>query len=235
MAEIAEAGGCLAVDTRSARDLERGLERMILDRDLRLRLAREALDRPLRTWADYAGDVLGSMARHTALRRVYLGPISRLHSLSIRASSGWCGGWLRPSPKLGIDLQLVKWDDDRHDFAALTQADLDYLAKWNGPDGLRAKPLARDFAGHWLILPEVTVPLRPADGSLMDHAHRLGMKVGSIFFDLIRTRCGRTIRPGRCGISTTIWEMLSQSDLILSISKAAGVDLDKFYRARLAS
>ena len=121
---------------------------MILDRDLRLRLARDALDRPLRTWGDYAGDVLGSMARHTALRRVYLWADMTLHSSrSTRASSGWCGGLASALVELGIDLQLVKWDDDRHDFAALNQAELDYLTKWNGPDGLRAQPLARDFKG----------------------------------------------------------------------------------------
>ena len=136
MREIAKAGGCLTVDTRSPKALERGLERMILDRDLRLRLAQDALDRPLRTWADYAGDVLGSLARHTALRRVYLWTDLTLTQPFNTGVQRVVRGLASAFAKLGIDLQLVKWDDDRHDFAALTQADLDFLAKWNGPDGL---------------------------------------------------------------------------------------------------
>jgi glycosyltransferase involved in cell wall biosynthesis len=233
MGEIAENGGCLTVDTRSPKELERGLEKLILDRDHRMELARDALDRPLRTWNDYAGDVMGALARHTPLRRVYLWTDLTLQQPFNTGVQRVVRGLASAFIELGIDLQLVKWDDDRHDFAALSQADLDHLAKWNGPDGLRARPLARDFAGHWLILPEVTVPLRPADGSLMDHAHQLGLKVGSIFFDLIPHKMRENYPPGAMRHFYDYWEMLSQSDLILSISKAAGVDLDQFYRARL--
>ena len=79
------------------------------------------------------------------------------------------------------------------------------------------------------------MPLRPADGSLMDHAHRLGLKVGSIFFDLIPYKMPEIYQPATMRLFLDYWEMLSQSDLILSISKAAGEDLDKFYRAISAS
>jgi glycosyltransferase involved in cell wall biosynthesis len=58
MAEIAAAGGCLAVDTRSTAALKSGLERLILNPALRQELAASALRRPMRTWRDYAAGLL---------------------------------------------------------------------------------------------------------------------------------------------------------------------------------
>jgi glycosyltransferase involved in cell wall biosynthesis len=63
MAELAAAGGCLAVDTRSTAALKNGLERLILNSALRQELAASAIRRPMRTWRDYATGVLATLRR----------------------------------------------------------------------------------------------------------------------------------------------------------------------------
>ena len=69
MAEVAAGGGCLTVDTRSVTALAAGIERLSLDRALRQRLAREAAQRPMRSWGDYAEAIAGALDRHVAIRR----------------------------------------------------------------------------------------------------------------------------------------------------------------------
>lgn len=64
MAEIAAGGGCLAVDTRSTLALKSGLERLILDASLRRELAASAIQRPMRTWRDYAEGLLAMLQRY---------------------------------------------------------------------------------------------------------------------------------------------------------------------------
>lgn len=61
MDEIARGGGCLQVDTRSEGAIREAIARMIDDRELRTRLAREARSRNLRTWHEYAAAVVSHM------------------------------------------------------------------------------------------------------------------------------------------------------------------------------
>ncbi len=68
MAEVAAGGGCLQVDTRSDSALQEGLTRLILDRELRERLAARAVVRPIRTWLEYAGEVVAALDRAPGLR-----------------------------------------------------------------------------------------------------------------------------------------------------------------------
>jgi glycosyltransferase involved in cell wall biosynthesis len=56
-AEIAEGGGCVLVDPRSDESIAGGMRRLLLDDALVERLAREARDRPNRTWDDYATEL----------------------------------------------------------------------------------------------------------------------------------------------------------------------------------
>ncbi len=64
MAEIAAAGGCVAVDTRSTAALKDGLERLILNPALRQELAASALRRPTRSWRDYGAGLLAILRDH---------------------------------------------------------------------------------------------------------------------------------------------------------------------------
>jgi FkbM family methyltransferase len=63
MREVAEGGGCVMVDTASVPALTEALLQLTDDPALRERLAREAIARPVRTWQDYATDVITRLAR----------------------------------------------------------------------------------------------------------------------------------------------------------------------------
>jgi len=58
LAERAEGGGCLVVDTRSWRALALALKTMAEDHGLRARLQQELAHRPLRSWTAYAAELL---------------------------------------------------------------------------------------------------------------------------------------------------------------------------------
>lgn len=62
MAEVAAPGGCLTVDVRDPAALRAGLVRLVGEADLRRRLRREITRRPVRTWSDYARELVGHMA-----------------------------------------------------------------------------------------------------------------------------------------------------------------------------
>ena len=69
MAEIAEGGGCLTVNVNDFEALKAGLLRMAVDGELRGRLCSEIAIRGLRTWSDYAQDVVNVLQEVDSERR----------------------------------------------------------------------------------------------------------------------------------------------------------------------
>lgn len=63
MREVAEGGGCMMVDTADVPAITQALLQLTSDAALRARLAQEAISRPVRTWRDYASDVITRLAR----------------------------------------------------------------------------------------------------------------------------------------------------------------------------
>ncbi len=63
MAEVAGGGGCLQVDTCNEAEVAKAISRLAQDDSLRQRLAAEAVQRPFRTWDDYANDFALLMAQ----------------------------------------------------------------------------------------------------------------------------------------------------------------------------
>ena len=71
MAEVAQGGGCLAVETADSTALAQAILRLAEDDELRIRLARETTTRSFKSWRDYAHEVAARMAteRHIPLPR----------------------------------------------------------------------------------------------------------------------------------------------------------------------
>lgn len=65
MAENAAGGGCLTTDVRDPEALARAILDMAASPGLRQTLAAEAISRPLKTWRDYAGELLAAMSLST--------------------------------------------------------------------------------------------------------------------------------------------------------------------------
>ena len=66
MAEVAEAGGCLTVDMSNAEELAKAILLLAEDKTLRARLGQEAVARPIKTWPEYAWEILHHLAHRTA-------------------------------------------------------------------------------------------------------------------------------------------------------------------------
>jgi glycosyltransferase involved in cell wall biosynthesis len=60
--EVSRGGGCLRLDDTGSDAIAAGLRSMLVDADLRARLNAEVAARPVRTWADYATDILEFMS-----------------------------------------------------------------------------------------------------------------------------------------------------------------------------
>ncbi len=59
MAENAEGGGCLMVDVQDVNALADGMVKLASEPDFRRELGQQALQRKLKTWNDYGGEILG--------------------------------------------------------------------------------------------------------------------------------------------------------------------------------
>ncbi len=61
MQENARDGGCLTTDVNDRKALANAIEKLALRPELRAELSRQAIQRPLTTWRDYAGQVLAAL------------------------------------------------------------------------------------------------------------------------------------------------------------------------------
>lgn len=61
LGEVAQGGGCFIVDQTKVDALANGMRRLLLDRELYVRLCEEARTRTFRSWPDYIGDLLGHL------------------------------------------------------------------------------------------------------------------------------------------------------------------------------
>lgn len=65
MAENAADGGCLTCDVREPRALADAILQLADDPALRAQLAQQAVTRPLKTWREYAQEILSALAKHS--------------------------------------------------------------------------------------------------------------------------------------------------------------------------
>jgi glycosyltransferase involved in cell wall biosynthesis len=70
MGEIAAGGGCLAVPGADGKAIEAGLERLANDPSLRTRLSHEACERKLRSWRDYAEELVAKLIQAPEVQRL---------------------------------------------------------------------------------------------------------------------------------------------------------------------
>jgi glycosyltransferase involved in cell wall biosynthesis len=229
MAEAAAGGGCLTVDTRSVTELARGIELLAGDAALRRRLAQEAAARPMRSWRDYAGAVLDALSRHTGIRQAYFWVDFTVQHPFNTGVQRVPRGLARALESLGVDLEYVWWDRGAGKLAPINDAQRRHLARWNGPAYRPARPLPEDYAGKWLIIPEILTPPEPAAAEVIRFARARGMKTGFLFYDLIPLKLSAMFPRAFVDAFVNCWKMMRDADVILPISRAAGDDLRGFY------
>ena len=237
MAEVAEGGGCLTVDTRDTASLKAALLRLIEDRDLRSRLTEEALNRSFKSWADYAGEIVARIDLDGD-PVANLGPVYCWIDATVEFSQNT--GIQRVARQVaralierGVALIPAKWDPERGGMGPVTPQDLAHFAKWNGPPAdswhpWRA-PDTQERDGQWLLFPELPLNRSEAERQqVMDQAAALGLKSCAIFFDAIPWKM-RTVYPHAFAEALRAYMTeLGDFDLILPISEYSRHDLLDF-------
>lgn len=241
MAELAEDGGCLAVDTHDAAAIAEAIETLALDKVRRATLTGEAKARHQTTWTDYSDAFLKEMAAQVSplslIGRIYyfVDQTASFHSNTgiqrvVRALA-------RSLQNLSADIRPVKWSMTANDFSQVSQSDLEHLAKWNGPDPLQwgdfdkfAKAGPRD----WLLVPEVlSSPSGPAISKVHEAARRRGLRIAWIFYDAIPWKLDGLYPPEAKAAHGAYMRDIADAELILSISSHSNEDYLEFARSTL--
>ena len=161
IAEVAQGGGCLMVDPHSLDAIERGLERIVSDAPLRAGLARQALDRPLARWSDYARKVLAELEAAPALQVLVVieGSLGGGQDLAAALESG------------AARVRRLHW-------RARNKC---ILPGFRGAGDAGFGIGSGNLQGLWAVVP-VASTLDTAEAmALQDAAHGLGMKVAMAF------------------------------------------------------
>ncbi|MFZ4071371.1 MAG: glycosyltransferase, partial [Caulobacterales bacterium] len=237
MAEIAASGGCLTIDTRSDDALEKALERMAIDEDLRKSLAQEAKARKFRTWDNHAEEILLRMENHPAFRRVYYWVDQTCLEPSNSGVQRVTRVLGRALQELGVDVCFVRWSHERDDFQPLSISEAEHLGKWNGPN-VEDRTIPAPVPGDWLIVPEIIVPPSVSAGHIISLCKARGMRTAFVFHDLLPLKLSDKWTEHRAAPAIynsdvanayeAYWREMAAADAILPNSQSSCDDLSAY-------
>ncbi|WP_354278495.1 glycosyltransferase [Sphingomonas trueperi] len=232
MAEVAEDGGALTVDTRDVGELTRALAELAGDEALFRRLKHDASVRHIKTWNEYSQEV-AALLDNTA------NPVGQLGAMyywvNDTAEQPFNTGiqrvvrqTARAMMSLGVALIPVRWDHDKKRLQPAEQEHLDHLARWNGPSAqqwAKWKDPSEAGAPKWLMVGEV-VHLYLAD--VLNYARSQHLRCATIFHDAIPYK--------RRDLYSEAWyinhreymESTGGFDKIFPVSDTAATDLQHF-------
>lgn len=193
MAEVAEGGGCFMVDTRSVEELQKGLEALFFNMDMRSRLEGELKRRCFTTWMDYTKEFLCALdwtQSRSDIGRIYYWVDSTVAMPFNTGIQRVTRGLAKTLLELRAVLTPVKWDEAKKGFVSPSDEELVHFSKWNGPAtdrwDLRGIGNVGKEKGGWLIVPELTTYSDKIDLSdVVRVAREHGMKTGVVFYDAI--------------------------------------------------
>lgn len=133
--------------------------------------------------------------------------------------------------RLGVEVVLVKWDDVKQSMVPVTDDEAQSLARMGGPSARQPVSLPDTLAGEWLLLPEVTVPVVPPNSNVVALGHSLGMRVASVFYDLIPAKMPELYPPLAQEYFNAYWRGVVSSDVVLPISWTVAADLQRWRQA----
>ena len=239
MAEVAEGGGCLAIDTRDEGAIEAAISRLIDDIGFRRELAAQASARAIPTWTDYAKALSARIDREASgpddIGVVYYwvdATISFPKNTGIQRVNRQLARTLMES---GIALVPVKWNVAGGRFAPLDAPELEHLAKWNGPASSQWSAWTEPSASRpgWFLMTElpVNLPLETQQ-QLVERAHAASLRCAAVFYDAVswkmREHFPDFYNPVVAGAHSHYMSALGLYDLVLPISDASRIDLLDF-------
>jgi glycosyltransferase involved in cell wall biosynthesis len=233
MAEAAEGGGCLTVDTRRVSALAAGLERLTLDAACRRELAEAAVRRRPRTWLAYARELRALLEARSAPRDVcYWVDFTVRHPINTGVQRV-TRSLARALQDLGAKPDFVAWDYARGSFCDPDDAQRRHLGDWNGPLPEPPAPRADDDGPKWLVVPEILSPPEPSPREVIRQARARGLKTAFLFYDLIPLKLRELYADAFVDGFVGCWKAMAEADLILPISATSGAELAQFYAREL--
>lgn len=239
MLEVARGGGCLVVDTHSHEALGRAIEVLALDSQTRERLAREARERRLASWADYTHAFARLMdGEADPLRRLGTLYYCIEHTVAFAHNTGIqrvVRGLARSL--LDSDLRVVpcKWSNATGALEVASDAELDHFAQWNGPPvsaWTRTASPGTFYANDWLLVPELTVyPGGPDLAAVKAFSERSGLRVAAVFYDALPWKMREMYSAHWGEQHARYMEALGKFERVLAISEHSRRDLLSFLRA----
>jgi FkbM family methyltransferase len=194
MAEVAEDGGCLTVNTRDQSSLQNVLTRLIENTSLRQELSQQAVSRPIRSWNEYTSLIIDTINK-SADPRQSLGTIYYWIESTIKFPKNT--GIQRVSRQLarglmeaGFKLIPVQWDSLSKQIVSVSFEDLLFFSQWNGPlvemwTEWRS-PSSSDRSGNWFFMAELPLNLATFERQLLlGHARSLNLNCAAVFYDAI--------------------------------------------------
>jgi glycosyltransferase involved in cell wall biosynthesis len=248
LAVIVEAGRPVkSVDLMLLNGAELTLFASAPERDAALDFALRTLQRTatLRHRFQVAGDIPGMLAKVAAERpRISAAGVPQMpkrvfYWTEMTATQSFNTGVQRVTRALarafsdiGIEVIPVKWDEANGCMASLPTSEARHLERWNGPPARAPSPLPSSLAGEWLVVPEITVPVRPVGSNITQFARSLGMRTAAIFYDLIPLKMGNIYPPAMLPAFTEYWKLFSEVDVALPISWTVSADLCRYLTER---
>lgn len=233
MGEVAEGGGCLAIDMKDEAALSMALRDLIDDEGLRLRLTSEALQRPMISWDDYALALRDEVRCATAPVIYYWvdGTLTFPKNTGIQRVVRQLARELMEG---GARLVPVKFDREGAGFARPTPEELAYLSRWNGPSPEMWSewiPPASAGANSCFIMAELPLNLtRHEQAKLRSAAERFNLKTVAVFYDTIPWKLKNFYPESFSTAHREYMLELQNYDLILPISNHSAKDLVEFYK-----
>lgn len=237
MEEIAKEGGCMAVDVKKKNELVDAMEEMLQSAELRLKLGREATTRKIKTWKEYAMEIVEAFKQQDdpirKLSKIYYltdHTCTYPRNTGIQRVTRMLG---RALEQLGAPVQMVKWNHEKDELMNLDEGEKKHLARWNGPKSLLPGGLLSDeLADGWLLIPELTTYagggfLKKVIGFAMKHK----MHVAAVFYDTIPYKLKEMYPPEATSAHKEYMEAIADADHVFCISEASKGDLlDYCYR-----
>ena len=233
MAEVAEGGGCLTIDTRETDELLRAITRLTVESGLLEQLSHEAVTRTITSWDDYSKKFIAQLDEACE-------PLTQMgviyywidHTVSFYKNTGIqrvVRGLARSLIEMGIKVVPVKWDQSQAKFYPPTKEELEYLAKWNGPEASAWSKWidpSDSSENDWLLIPELILYLDDHRlTELKQHISTLRLRCSWIFYDAIPWKMQEIFPPEFSATHKRYMEWLSEFTLILPISNFSRVDL----------
>ena len=233
MAELTVNGGCLAVDTHSVDAILDAITGLMEDEELYRQKIDEIIQRPVKTWYEYAGEIVHSMDLQQFGKR-YDGIIYYWidATLAVKANTGIQRVNRQLAKKLisqGHKLVPIKWDETSDRIVLASSNDLQYMARWNGPaeDGWQ-KTFDPEQHGKEATYLMVELPLdRPLDVQrrVIEFFRNRSIKCTAVFYDTIPHKLRDIYPQSFSSAHREYMEILDDMDLIIPISDTSADDL----------